>query len=200
MFDDSQILAFAQLPESCLKFRIHVENLISFYQFLREQWTAQAIDQFKQQHGLDLRKPSDRARFGWLAAQEWVACLPAAPEPVPPETKVVKVLCQALALLPPVPKTNSLEYSEPYQIFQSPVYFDELVSAYRQLAQRWHPDTNFSPEAVERFQIINNVYKTLKNEWVSKYSPLIPAERIGQENIQRAYAKRFPFSAESFWR
>jgi curved DNA-binding protein len=38
---------------------------------------------------------------------------------------------------------------------------DELQSAYRKLARRYHPDVNSDPKAVDRFKSINEAYHVL---------------------------------------
>ncbi|MGI9296503.1 MAG: J domain-containing protein [Gammaproteobacteria bacterium] len=43
----------------------------------------------------------------------------------------------------------------------------EIVSAYRRLAMRWHPDRNSSPDAKARFQEIQRAYRTLQ----AKHAP-----------------------------
>ena len=110
MFTTEEITAIAALPANAYKFKHHIEALLSVYRWVREQWTAKAVKDLAHQHGLDLRKRDDRAKFGWFAAQELAQSLPKAlPASPHPETKTVKFLCQAIALLPPVPQTNGLE-------------------------------------------------------------------------------------------
>ena len=43
----------------------------------------------------------------------------------------------------------------------------EIVSAYRRLAMRWHPDRNSAPDAKEKFQEIHRAYRTL----LAKHAP-----------------------------
>lgn len=219
MYTNAEILELAQLPENCFRFKCHIENLIGFYKWAKQQWTATALKEFSTEHNLNLRTQSHRARLGWLIAQEYVRCLP----PAQPETsalpkndqqleheqqlqqqvklqaQVVKVLATAIAYLPPVPPTNGLEKTAPYSILGQPVYFDELVRNYKILAQKWHPDLCSHPEAKDRFQLVTAIFKELKEFWFSKYSPLIAATKIGAQNIKRAKNKTFPFTPESFW-
>lgn len=219
MFTDAEILQIAKLPENCLRFKAHVDNLINFYKWAKDQMTSSAVKELAQEHQLNLRRQGARAYLGLLIAREYVRCLPPA-EPsssalpkndqqqlqeqhlqqqVKRETQVVKVLATALAYLPPVPPTNGLEKTAPYSILGQPIYFDELVRNYKILAQKWHPDLCNHPEAKDRFQLITAIFKELRDGWFSKYSPLITATKIGQENIKRAKNKKFPFTPSSFW-
>lgn len=205
MLTQEEITAIALLPENCFKYKQHFDNLIALYQFCRQQWTARAVKHLATEKGLDLRRKDDRARFGWYAAHELVVSLPPAPTPevkIPkPENtnQTVKFLCQAIALLNPVPQTNGLEKAPVYQLMGEPIYFDELVRNYRALARRWHPDRNDDPTALKRFQVINEIYTDLSTRWFEKYSPLIKREIIGENNIARAMAVKLPFTPESFW-
>ena len=40
---------------------------------------------------------------------------------------------------------------------------DEIKDAFYQLSKKFHPDKNPDPEAIKRFQAINEAYKTLGN-------------------------------------
>ncbi|MGK7939573.1 MAG: J domain-containing protein, partial [Crocosphaera sp.] len=110
------------------------------------------------------------------------------------ETQISKILCQAIAFLKPVPKTNGLEKSPTYQVMGEPIYWDELVRNYKQLVIKWHPDNNPSVEAVGRIQLITQIYQELKTHWMTKYSPLISLSRIGEENLQRAMSQKLPWT------
>lgn len=208
MFTQQQILEIAQQPETAFRFKIHVDTLIQFYQWIREQWTAKSLQEHKAKYGLDCRSTEGKLKLAWLAAKELSThCLTPASEPTfcsdsdsNKEVQISRILCQAIALLPPVPKTNGLEKAPAYQIMGEPIYFEELVRNYRQLVSKWHPDYNSSVEAIGRMQLITNIYQELKAEWFTKYSPLIPVERIGQENHHRAMSKQFSWIPESFWR
>lgn len=209
MFDDKTILQLAQLPETAFKFKSHIDNLIAFYVWLKDQWTAQAIADLKSRHDLNLRSTEGKAKLAWYAAQEWAESVTSYQLPVTEEVKsieasieakTVKVLCQAIALLPPIPPTNGLEAAPAYAIMGNPVYLDELRRNYIKLASKWHPDRNSSPEAGDRFALVSAIYKEMDSQWLSKYSPLIPISKIGKENIERAFNKKFQFSPESFWK
>ena len=41
---------------------------------------------------------------------------------------------------------------------------DELKSAYRQMAKKYHPDLNKTPEAAEKFKEINEAYSVLSDK------------------------------------
>ena len=196
MLTQEQITQIAALPFNAYKFKHHIDALLTVYRWVREQWTSKAVKDLCTEYELDLRRKEDRAKFGWFAAKELAKALPPAPAN---DSRTVRVLCQCLALLPPVPPTNGLENATAYRIMGSPIYADELRRNYQALVQKWHPDINPSVEAVGRFQIINEIYQTLRGQWFEKYSPLLPASKIGQENIDRAMGKTFPWSPDSFW-
>jgi hypothetical protein len=195
-FTQEEITAIANLPSNAYKFKAHIDNLIALYRWCREQWTTQAIKTLTAENNLDLRRKEDRAKFGWYAAQELAKALPPAPQV---EAKAVKVLCQAIALLPPVPTTNGLENAPAYRVMGSPIYADELRRNYEQLVKKWHPDINKSLEAVGRFQLVTELYRTLRDKWFEKYSPLIPGDRLGKDNLNLAMDQKFAWSPESFW-
>ncbi len=207
MFTSEQILEIASLPESAFRYKCHVDALMNLYKWVREQWTTKAVSEHKNKYNLDCRTTVGKLKFALFAAKEMSQdCLPS-PETEPEsnpvnsnkETQTYRILCQAIALLKPVPPTNGLEKSTSFRIMGEPVYIDELVRNYKQLITKWHPDLNPSVEAVGRMQLINQIYKDLKSQWFQKYSPLIPIEKIGEHNLQLAMSKTFPWSPESFW-
>jgi hypothetical protein len=185
--NEQQIIEIARIPESAFRFKVYADRLVEFYRFIREQWTPQAIKQFSKDNSLDLRRYADKLQFAWLAAREWVNVIPASSEhqqiPSSPQSQVVRVLSQAPA----------------YRIMGEPIYYDELRRNYLYLSGKFHPDRNKQPEARARFQLVTAIYKDLQKDWFVKYSPLIATAKIGQENIDKALAKQFPFSPESFW-
>jgi hypothetical protein len=201
MFTQEEIVTIAQLPETAFRFKTQVDSLLSFYSWIREQWTAKAIADHRAKYELNCRSTEGKLRFAWYAAKELSQnCLPPIPEPEKNrDDKTIKVLATAIALLNPVPPTNGLEKSPPFQVMGEPIYFDELVRNYRVLAQKFHPDNNPSLEAIGRFQLVNEIYSALKKDWFTKYSPLIPLEKIGKDNLQRAMQKELSFSPQSFW-
>ncbi len=192
-----QITAIAALPANAYKFKAHIDGLINVYRFCKDQWTRIAIQELTHINNLDLRKKEDRAKFGWYAAQELTKALPPAKE-IHNDTGTVRVLAQAIALLPPVPETNGLENAPVYRLFGRPVYLDELRNGYKAMAIKWHPDNNPSPEAEARFKVLTECYSDLTRSWFEKYSPLIPLAAIGEGNIKRAMAVKLPFAPESF--
>jgi hypothetical protein len=193
-----QIQEIASLPSNAYKFKAHIDGLIDVYRFCRDQWTRIAIQELTHINNLDLRKKEDRAKFGWHAAQELAKALPPVKESHN-DTGTVKVLAQAIALLPPVPETNGLENAPVYRIFGSPVYLDELRNGYKALAIKWHPDNNSNPEAEARFKMLTETYSDLTRSWFEKYSPLIAKAAIGEGNIKRAMSVKLQFTPESFW-
>ncbi|MCH2232421.1 MAG: hypothetical protein MK105_18945 [Crocinitomicaceae bacterium] len=54
-------------------------------------------------------------------------------------------------------------------------------------------------KAVGRIQLITQIYQELKTNWMTKYSPLIPLSRIGEDNLQRAMSQKLPWNPKSFW-
>ncbi len=208
MFTQEKILSLASLPESAFRFKCHVDALISLYKWVREQWTTRAIAEHRSKYKLDCRTTEGKLRFAVTAAKEMsTGVLPPAvtqTQASPPtedhrDIQTSRILCQAIALLKPVPPTNGVEKSPSFRIMGSPIYIDELVRNYKQLITKWHPDMNPSIEAVGRMQLINQIYKDLKSQWFQKYSPLIPIENLGEHNLQLAMSKTFPWSPESFW-
>lgn len=206
-YTQEQIIEIASLPVTAFKFKTHVDTLVDFYRWIRAQWVQSAQNELKHKYKLDLRTKTDRLKFAWYAAKELAQdCLPSfKPETsdssIHPkgEVNTTKILCQAIALLPPLRPTNSLENAPAYRVLGSPISADELVRNYKILAQKWHPDRNPSLEAIGRFQLITNIYKTLRSQWFTKYSPLISKDKIGDRPIRLAYAVKLPYPPESFW-
>jgi curved DNA-binding protein len=59
---------------------------------------------------------------------------------------------------------------------------DEIRKVFRQLARKYHPDTNQDPEAEARFKEINEAYEVLKDpEKRQRYDALGSSFRAGQE-------------------
>ena len=219
-YTPQQIIEIATLPESAFRLQATISQLTKFYVWIKETWTKQAIQSLAKQHELNLRSHENQAKFAWYAAQLLASELPALPgsnsdvtascseskelqsEPMTSdciESQIVRVLATALALLPPVPETNGLEFAPAYQIMGNPIYVDELDRNYIELARRWHPDRNSHHEAIIRFQMIADIYKNLRSHWHEKYSPLIPLSRLGTENLQSAMSAVFDFDPASFW-
>ena len=208
MFTQERLVEIASLPESAFRYKCHVEALMTLYQWVREQWTKKAVTEHRHKYNLNCRTTEGKLKFALFAAKEMSQdCLPGTvseviPEPVNnqnKETQTSKILCQAIAFLKPVPKTNGLEKSPTYQVMGEPIYWDELVRNYKQLVVKWHPDNNPSVEAVGRIQLITQIYQELKTNWMTKYSPLIPLSRIGEDNLQRAMSQKLPWTPKSFW-
>ena len=208
MYTKEQILEIASLPESAFRFKCHVHALINLYKWVRKQWTAKAITEHRTKYELDCRTTEGKLRFALFAAKELsTGLLPPAladshTSPTTEQHRQIqtsRILCQAIALLPPVPQTNGLEKSPAYQVMGEPVYVDELVRNYKQLVVKWHPDNNKSVEAIGRIQLITQIYQELKSQWFTKYSPLIPLDKIGIDNLQLAMSQQFPWSSQSFW-
>ncbi len=58
---------------------------------------------------------------------------------------------------------------------------DEIKSAYRKQALQWHPDRNKSPEAAEKFKLINKAYEVLSD---AKKKELY--DQIGHDAFERS--------------
>lgn len=208
MFTNQQVKDLAALPETAFKFKEQIDSLVEFYKWLRPKMTTKAIAEFREEHFLDCRSKEGKARFAWLAAKE-IAVTPLSSDPKPvqkvtkepaKEVQVSKILCEAIALLPPVPPTNGLEKAPGWVAMGSPIYYDELIRNYRILLKKWHPDHNgCSVESIERTRVIRKLFNNLKPNWFTKYSPLIPFEKLGEANYKLAMDKEVGFVPESFW-
>jgi hypothetical protein len=221
MFTTDEIKEVSSLTGDDLRYKQVCQKVNNFYHWIKEVWTTKAIKEFKEfNQELDLRKPYDRLNFAILAAQQMVKDFDPIPELEPVKTNpnplledpkinpeinpstefnTVRFLARAIALLNPVPPTNNLENTPGYKILGSPIYLDELVRNYRVLAKKFHPDINHSLEASDRLALVNQIYSCLVKEWFTKYSPLIPIEKLGKENLDRAMSKQYNFTPESFW-
>ncbi len=215
MFTQEKILSIASLPESAFRFKCHVDALIALYKWVREQWTTRAIAEHRNKYELDCRTTEGKLRFALTAARELSqGVLPPVVAETPSasstennrEIQASRILSQAIALLPYTP-TNGLENAPAYRVLGSPISAYSLVENYKILAKKWHPDINPNPEASARFDLISDIYRTLKGNWFSRYSPLIAKEKFvdaqGIPNFntiyQAAYSVKLRFSPESFW-
>ncbi len=215
MFTSDEIISIASLPESAFRFRHHVDALMSLYKWVREQWTPKAISEHRTKYELDCRTTEGKLKFALTAAKEMSQDIfpPVCTETTSPsntennrEIQTSRILSQAIALLPYTP-TNGLENAPAYRVLGSPLSADSLVENYKILAKKWHPDINPNSEARARFDLISEIYRTLKKNWFSRYSPLIPKEKFvdsqGVPNFNTiynaAYSVKLDFPPESFW-
>lgn len=66
---------------------------------------------------------------------------------------------------------------------------DEIKAAYRKQALKWHPDRNKSPEATEKFKLINQAYEVLSDP---KKRQLY--DQFGEAAFKRGAASSGPFT------
>jgi len=90
----------------------------------------------------------------------------------------------------------------PYEVLEIPPEANEkdIKDAYRQMALKWHPDKNKSPEAEEKFKTINKAYNILKTpELRQRYDQTgsVDEQRVPNEvdinEIFRGMGGGFPF-------
>lgn len=67
---------------------------------------------------------------------------------------------------------------------------DEIKSAFRKMARKWHPDINKAPEAEAKFKELGKAYETLMDD--DKRSTY---DRFGEDGLQNAgYSSQGPFA------
>jgi len=72
----------------------------------------------------------------------------------------------------------------------------EIKKTYFDLAKKYHPDLNKSPEAKEKFASINNAYETLSDE--SKRKVYDQTGMTGDEQAQDPFGGQNPFTGQGF--
>ena len=76
---------------------------------------------------------------------------------------------------------------------------DEIKSAYRQMAKKYHPDLNKTPEAAEKFKDINEAYQILGSEeskkkydrvhFAYKFRDGLSAENVKEKIMDESFVK-----------
>ena len=80
----------------------------------------------------------------------------------------------------------------------------EVISAYRRLAMRWHPDRNSSPDAKSRFQEIQRAYQILQSQSAFRDVRALWDEMTAQDGadysqeIGGIWRDNFPFAAAAW--
>lgn len=212
MYTIEEIAAIAAMPDTAFRYKKQFQNLLEFYLWIKENWTATAIKQLATDNSLSLRGHENKAKFARLAAQviidesQPILCPSddghSIPPPAiesdshiatPPETT------RPTKLLPPVPPTNGLENAPAWQILGSPLHRTELEQNFKKLLWYWHPDKNPDPSAKDRMSLISAIYRLLSLHWEAKYEPLLPIEKLNKLAITRAMQKTYDWNPESFW-
>ena len=67
---------------------------------------------------------------------------------------------------------------------------DEIKSAFRKMARKYHPDVNKAPDAEEKFKELGKAYETLMDD-----NKRATYDRFGEEGLQNAgYSTQGPFA------
>lgn len=83
-----------------------------------------------------------------------------------------------------------------YKILGVPEYAppDEIKKAYKQLVLKYHPDRNSAPEAVKKFEEVDEAYKTLSDREKKRVYDIMLAEALTErraEYLKQIWAEFF---------
>lgn len=204
-----------------------VDALLSFYQFVRSTWTANAVAQLKQAHNLDLRRKQHKLQLAHFAAREeldFARSLPAGVQLVAdlPENSSCRQdrSCQQATtetesgnkyarlekftlllltgrILPSGPPLNGTQDAPAMRVLGSPKTLTELDANYKQLVKHHHPD--ISPFCAEEAQARFTYLRKLYQLTRRCWEKLKPTATITQQTLQQRLQARVPYSPESFW-
>ena len=203
-YTSDQLLELATMP---LRYQASVDQLIEFYGYIKKLWSKPAIKSLAHQHGLNLRVTHDKLQFAQIAASieldsyvepnQLEAELETTKAELASAKETIKQQEKAIALLKAGKPLNGRQETPIFKVFGSPATKDMLVSNYRKLRVKEHPDASSYPSdiAAQRFAFLKSAYVALLNGWDEKYCPTLP---IAQEELTKAMAAKLPFPASSF--
>lgn len=210
-YTPEQLLDLATAP---IRYQATVDALLEFYSYIKELWTKAAVKELAIENNLNLRSTSDRLIFAQLAAQieldgyryqlegtPELKVLEAQLEETRSElaeaNKTIESQAKKIALLTAGKELNGRQDTPIFRVFGSPTTKDMLVSNYRKLRVREHPDASDYPQdiACDRFSFLKATYIALLNGWSDKYDPTLP---IAKEDLDKAMSAKLPFDPSSF--
>ena len=198
-----------ELATAQLRYQSTVNSLTEFYGYIKQLWSKSAIKKLATENNLNLRVTQDKLRFAQIAAEIELdnysitenRQLQAELEITKAELAYAKETIvqqeKAIALLKAGKPLNGRENTPIFKVFGSPTTKDMLISNYRKLRVKEHPDASSYPSdvAAQRFAFLKAAYTALLNGWVDKYDPTLP---ISEEELSKAIAAKLPFPASSF--
>ncbi len=198
-----------ELTTAQLRYQSTVNSLTEFYGYIKQLWSKSAIKKLATENNLNLRVTQDKLRFAQIAAeieldnysiadpQQLQAELETTKAELVTAKQTIKKQEKAIALLKAGKPLNGRENTPIFKVFGSPTTKDMLVSNYRKLRVKEHPDASSYPSdvAAQRFAFIKSAYVALLNGWDEKYCPTL---LITQEELTKAIAAKLPFPALSF--
>ncbi|WP_319418876.1 hypothetical protein [Pleurocapsa sp. FMAR1] len=203
-YTSEQLLELATAP---LRYQTTVDSLLEFYGYIKQLWSRQAIKSLAHQHDLNLRITQDKLQFAQIAASieldsyvepsQLEAELETVKQELVSAKETIKKQEKAIALLKAGKPLNGRQETPIFKVFGQPTTKDMLVSNYRKLRVKEHPDASSYPSdiASQRFAFLKSAYVGLLNGWDEKYNPTLT---ITQEELTKAIAAKLPFPASSF--